>query len=36
MAIIATPPNIPPSTDRKANMFKKFKALDKDGIANVG
>jgi DNA-directed RNA polymerase III subunit RPC2 len=36
MDIIATPPVIPPPTDRKANMFKKFKALDKDGMAHVG
>lgn len=36
MDIIATPPKMPPSTDRKANMFKKFKSLDKDGMAHVG
>ncbi len=36
MDIIAKPPKIPPPTDRKANMFKKFKSLDKDGMAHVG
>jgi DNA-directed RNA polymerase III subunit RPC2 len=35
MDIIAQPPTIPPPTDRKANMFKKFKPLDKDGMAHV-
>jgi len=31
-----TPPPMPPPTDRKANMFKKYRALDKDGFAHVG
>jgi DNA-directed RNA polymerase III subunit RPC2 len=33
---IMTPPTMPPPTDRKANMFKKYRALDKDGFAHVG
>lgn len=30
------PPAIPPPTDRKANMFKKFRTLDKDGLTRIG
>lgn len=36
MDIISKPPEIPPSTDRRYNMLKKFHALDKDGLARVG
>jgi DNA-directed RNA polymerase III subunit RPC2 len=34
--ILVAPPNIPPPTEKKANMLKKFRALDKDGLARVG
>jgi len=27
---------MPPPTDRKAALFKKYKALDRDGISGVG
>jgi DNA-directed RNA polymerase III subunit RPC2 len=34
--ILVAPPAIPPPTDRKANMFKKFRTLDKDGLTHIG
>jgi DNA-directed RNA polymerase beta subunit len=36
MDTISKPPEIPPSTDRRYNMLKKYHALDKDGLARVG
>jgi DNA-directed RNA polymerase III subunit RPC2 len=36
MDIISKPPEIPPTTDRRYNMLKKYHALDKDGLARVG
>lgn len=34
--ILVPPPAIPPSTDRKAAMFKKFRTVDHDGISRIG
>lgn len=34
--ILVAPPKIPPPTDRKANMFKKYRTLDRDGLTRVG
>ena len=34
--ILVPPPKMPPPTDRKAALFKKYKALDRDGISGVG
>lgn len=36
MDIIAKPPPMPQPTDRKASLFKKYRALDQDGMAHVG
>jgi DNA-directed RNA polymerase beta subunit len=36
MDIITKPPEIPPTTDRRYNMLKRYHALDKDGLARVG
>lgn len=36
MDIISKPPEVPPPTDRRFNMMKRYHALDKDGLARVG
>jgi DNA-directed RNA polymerase III subunit RPC2 len=34
--IIAKAPEIPPATDKRAGMLKRYHALDKDGMARIG
>lgn len=34
--ILVPPPKMPPPTDRKAALYKKYKTLSLDGISGVG
>jgi DNA-directed RNA polymerase III subunit RPC2 len=34
--ILVPPPELPPVTDKKFAMMKKFRTLDKDGISRIG